>query len=84
MELKDNSAQEGVVEKALRHTRLARLAFEGIIVERFGDEKYFEVFPLLEQITELEIKIEQILFPVPVNDTYPPLEKYCTGTKFVN
>lgn len=72
MESKDNSDQEEVVEKALQHTRQARLAFERIIVEHFGDEKYFEVFPLLEQITDLEIKIESILFPVIVDA--PPLK----------
>lgn len=74
--VKENSDQKGVIEKALQHTRQARLAFERIIIEHFGDEKYFEVFPLLEQITDLEIKIESILFPVAVNDAYPPLERF--------
>ena len=60
----------GIIPDLLKHTRLSRLILEKAVMESLGCSAYERISPLLEGITDLEIKIEAILFPV--NDTLPP------------
>lgn len=69
----------GIIPDLLKHTRLSRLIMEKAVMENFDCSVYERISSLLEEITDLEIKIESILFPV--NGT-PPLKNSAHEARF--